>query len=142
MEQSALAEVASQNPAPDDLGPLLPICKLVSRKVEKTKQIAKKTEKKVNPSLTLKTVELNWAIDPHDLSHRIERIREFLRKGFRVDVLMAPKRKGRKAEEQEARGVLRKVREVADSVEGAKEWKGMEGKVGGTATVYLEGKSI
>lgn len=101
-----------------------------------------KKKNKENPALTLKTIELNWAIDKHDLGHRLETMRGFLRKGFRVDVLLVGKRKKRKAEPEEAANTLRGVRECIESVEGAKEWKAMEGKVGGLVKMYIEGKAV
>ena len=92
--------------------------------------------------MTLKTIELNWAIDSHDLKHRLETMRGFLRKGYRVDVLLVGKKRKRKAEPEEAQATLRGVKECIESVEGAKEWKTMEGKVGSMVKLYAEGKAV
>jgi translation initiation factor IF-3 len=119
--------------------PEIPVCKIINKEI--VRKAAKSLKKKpANPSQTVKTLELNWAIDPHDLGHRLRRMQEFLEKGYRVDVLLVGKRKKRKASPEEAAETLRRIREEAEGVEGAKEWKAMEGKVGGQVTVYLEGK--
>lgn len=129
--------------------PTLPICKIVplshflpaKYKATATEGAGlKKKEKKSNPALTLKTLELNWAIDAHDLEHRLNTMKGFLRKGYRVDVLLIGKRKKRKAEPEEAQQTLRRVKEAVGEVEGAKEWKAMDGKVGGMMKLFVEGK--
>ncbi|KFY61969.1 hypothetical protein V497_02673 [Pseudogymnoascus sp. VKM F-4516 (FW-969)] len=124
---------------PTRAAPEIPVCKIINKEI--VRKAAKSLKKKpANPSQTVKTLELNWAIDPHDLGHRLRRMQEFLEKGYRVDVLLVGKRKKRKASPEEAAETLRRIREEAEGVEGAKEWKAMEGKVGGQVTVYLEGK--
>jgi translation initiation factor IF-3 len=100
-----------------------------------------KTKKVKSPTAVLKTIELNWAIDANDLGHRIKRVTDFLAKGNRVEVVMAGKRKGRRATTEEARSLMTRVREAVEEVEGAKEWKPMEGAVLGQATLYFEGKA-
>jgi len=128
-------EVAAERAAPT-----IPVCKIILKAAARAAEKAR-TKKKGNPALTLKTLELNWAIDPHDLGHRLKRMREFLEKGYRVDVLLAGKRKKRKATPEEAEETLRKVRECVEEVEGAREWKSMEGKVGVQVMLYIEGKA-
>lgn len=120
--------------------PEIPVCKIINKAAEQ-KAVKAMKKKPANPSQTVKTLELNWAIDPHDLGHRLKRMQEFLEKGYRVDVVLIGKRKKRKATPEEAAETLRRIREGAEEVEGAKEWKAMEGKVGGLVTVYLEGKA-
>jgi translation initiation factor IF-3 len=118
----------------------MPICKIVSIAALKKAEYEKNKSKKASAAQwTIKKIELNWAIDGHDLRHRLERVQEFLAKGWRVEVLMAPKRKGRRATEEEARQLVAKVKETVNLVEGAREWKGMEGVILGQATMYLEG---
>lgn len=115
-----------------------PICKIMDKKAmrdaEKAKAVAARRS-----TVTTKTIELNWAIDGNDLGHRLQRIRDFLGKGNRVEVMMAPKRKGRKASEEEAQVLVERIREAIGGCE-AKEFKPMEGKLLGTATIYAEGK--
>lgn len=131
--------------------PTLPICKIVPvshflpakyKPQTATGAPPPKKVKKSNPALTLKTLELNWAIDGHDLEHRLNTMKGFLRKGFRVDVLLVGKRKKRKAEPEEAERTLRTVKEAIAEVEGAKEWKAQDGKVGGMMKLFVEGKEV
>ena len=108
--------------------------KKAMRDAEKAKQVAARKS-----MVATKTIELNWAIDGNDLEHRLHRMRDFLGKGNKVEVMMAPKRKGRKATEEEARVLVQRIREAIER-EGARESKTMEGKLLGTATIYAEGK--
>ena len=115
-----------------------PICKILNKKAMRDAEKAKILAAKKG-TITTKTIELNWAIDGNDLGHRLSRIRDFLAKGNRVEVMMAPKRKGRKASEEEAKALTDRVRKVIEECE-ARESKPMEGRMLGTATIYAEGK--
>ncbi len=107
-------------------------------------RIADKAKAKAKPGrglVTTKTIELNWAIDRNDLSHRIAKMKVFLGKGYRVEVVLAPKKKGRRATDEDADQVMRRIKEAVGEVSGAKEIKPMEGKILGTTTLYFEGKA-
>ena len=106
------------------------------REVEKAKQKAAR----MSGGPSTKTIELNWAIDGNDLNHRLNRIREFLEKGLKVEVIMAPKKKGRKATEEEGQRLIERIKGVMGEVEGARENKPMIGKVLLQATIFMEGK--
>lgn len=56
-----------------------------------------------------------------------------------MEVVLATKKRGRKATAAECEEVLGKLREVAGSVNGVKE-SPMEGKMGGFATLTFQGK--
>jgi len=114
-----------------------PICKILSKQILRENE---KSRTKKKDTAILKTIELNWAIDPHDMKHRLERIKEFLTKGWRVDIVMAGKKKGRRATPEEAYSLVGAIRDAITQVEGSKEWKKMEGKVGAVATIFAEGK--
>lgn len=125
-----------------------PICKIMDKKAMREAEKAKAKATR-SSAVTVKTIELNWAIDGNDLAHRLQRMKDFLGKGNRVEVLLAAKRKGRKASEKEAQILLEKIRGAIGEVEGAKESKPMEGRMEGTegqmlgnATIYAEGKSV
>ncbi len=91
---------------------------------------------------TAKEIELNWAIDRHDLAHQLNKMQDFLEQGFRVHVIMAGKRRGQQATLEQRQQLLDLVRERVKAVDGAKEYKPVEGKLGGMTTLYLEPKSI
>lgn len=139
-EQPSEPAPSSEDDGPARATPEIPVCKILNKQALRDAARAK-TKKPSNPALTLKTLELNWAIDPHDLEHRLKRMREFLEKGYRVDVLLVGKRKKRKASLEEAQEALRRVKEGVEAVEGAREWKAMEGKVGGQVMLYIEGRA-
>lgn len=124
----------------------LPVCKIINKKDAYTKQRqqkddAKERKKVADKEKSVKTLELNWAMDTNDLGHRLSKVEEFLRDGRRVEVVLASKKRGRKASVEECKEVLRRIREVVGGVEGAKEGKGMEGKVGGFATLFFQGRA-
>ena len=132
--KDVLVQVASQEGQPA-------ICKVMDksklRESERAKSKAKSTR---NANHVLKQLELNWAIDANDLGHRLDRMQFLLEKGNRVDVVLAAKRRGRKATTEEAEGVLSKIRARIEATEGAKEIKPMEGRMLATATLFFEGK--
>lgn len=128
---------------PDPAHP--PVCRVVSKidlrtQHEKKVELARKQAKGVTGP-PQKNLELNWAIGGGDLKHRIGKLREFLGEGRRVEVLLGPKKKGRKASPEEAEGVLRAVEEVVKECRGAKEVK-REGSVGAVLTIVYEGKKV
>ncbi|KAH0564877.1 hypothetical protein GP486_001734 [Trichoglossum hirsutum] len=114
----------------------IPICKIVPRKELRDRERAKPVK---NPANIVKQLELNWAIDSNDLGHRLNKMREFLEKGMRVEVILANKRKGRKANAEEAAAVVRRIREKITEVEGAREWRSADGRVMGQMTMFLQG---
>jgi len=119
-----------------------PICKIMD--LGQMYQAAKKKKKQQFSSRSnavTKTIELNWAVNAGDLEHRLERMKEFLGKGYKVEVVLASKskRKGRQATREEAEEVLRRVRGVVGETEGAKESRASEGNVLGTMTIHFEG---
>ncbi|KAK5113748.1 hypothetical protein LTR85_010765 [Meristemomyces frigidus] len=136
--------------SPDEPGNrnFIPVCKVMGKKEQyEAEQKAKKASKerkaesvKVN---SVKTLELNWAIDGNDLGHRLERVAEFLAEGRRVEIVLAAKKKGRgrRATQAECEGVLKAIYGTVDAVPGAKELKRLDGKVGGFATLVLQGRA-
>ncbi|KAI9874567.1 MAG: hypothetical protein M1830_009597 [Pleopsidium flavum] len=128
-----LIEVASAQPGKP------PVCKIYEKKARREAERAKAKAPKTAATL-MKQLELNWAIDPNDLGHRLNKIQELLEQGRRVEIILAGKRKGRKATEDEAQTVLKRLRGRVEELEGAREWKEMEGKVLEQATLFFEGK--
>jgi translation initiation factor IF-3 len=122
----------------DDDNPGMAICRIFNLEDEKAKQhtIDKKAQRKKLLEKKTKELELNWAIDPHDLTYKLKALRRFLERGLRVDVLLSKKKRGRTASVEEATNVLLQVRELAAQMN-VKE-KRQEGRIGGTMTFTLE----
>lgn len=138
-----LVQLSPWDPEQEGYVPM-PVCKIISKKEAYESEKKKKAAVKENKAAaakerTVKTLELNWAIDGNDLAHRMEKVKTFLEEGRRVEVVLATKKRGRKATAAECEEVLGKLREVAGSVNGVKE-SPMEGKMGGFATLTFQGK--
>ncbi|KAJ9142555.1 hypothetical protein NKR19_g7170 [Coniochaeta hoffmannii] len=128
-------------------GSRYPICVVLDRRAYEegeARRAAEEREKALGERKAkkgMKELEINWAIDKHDLEHKMKKFREFLGKGLRVDVLLLrrPRKKGRQATEEEVEETLRKVREEAASVAGTREYKGASGVIGERYQLYFEG---
>lgn len=128
-------------PDPNDIPTARIISKMALReKHQKTLETARKLAKSQG-SASVKNLELNWAIAGGDLGHRLEKLKGFLREGKKVEVMFGPKRRGKKATEQQAEGVLKAVRDAVGECKGANEAKS-EGVVGGVLTVVFEGRKL
>lgn len=128
---------------PDPAHP--PVCRVVSKmdlraQHERKLDAARKQAKGVTGP-PQKNLELNWAIGGGDLKHRLNKLQEFLLEGRRVEVLLGPKKKGRKATPEEANAVYKAVLGAVDECKGAKEVK-REGTVGAVLTLIFEGKKV
>lgn len=122
----------------------VPTCRVVS-KIDLRAQHSKKMDllrrqaKGQGAGPPQKNLELNWAIAGGDLKHRLGRLKEFLSEGRKVEVLLGPKKKGRKATEQEANDTMQAVRDAVTECKGAGELRS-EGDVGGVLTIVFQGK--
>lgn len=126
-----------------DTRPRIPVCKIVDKKAFRLSQIQKDKAKK-NAALTTKQIELNWAISQHDLSHRLDKLKEFLTQGRRVEVVFGKKRKGwmqrKDVTDEEAQALLHQIREAVKTVESSREWQSMEGQARRQAIMFFEAK--
>jgi translation initiation factor IF-3 len=86
-------------------------------------------------------MELNWAIGPHDLDIKLGQLEAFLDKGKTVEIILAAKRKQRKATLEEGEGVLTKIRERLMKID-AREVKPMGGQVLKQATLTVRKKGV
>lgn len=77
-----------------------------------------------------KQIEFNWAIGPQDLSMKLNNLRKFVEKGKRVEILLAAKKRSRKATPEEVEKVMKQIEQAVLGIEGCKEVKPREGKVG------------
>ncbi|KAI0852355.1 hypothetical protein F5Y00DRAFT_193746 [Daldinia vernicosa] len=88
-----------------------------------------------------KELEFSWGISAHDLGHKLRRLRQFLDLGLNVEVILAKKRGAKPVSTETAQAVLEAVRGVLGLVDGAKETRKMDGRVGGVVRLYFEGPS-
>lgn len=121
----------------------IPVVKLVTNDElrEESRNRNKVVVKQKKGEDSSKQVELNWAITENDLGYRLKRIEQFLKEGRRVEVLIAPKKGGRRATKDEIDELLATMRATIAEVEGgSEEWKKMEGKIGGQVTLFFQPK--
>ncbi|GAP93198.1 putative translation initiation factor IF-3 [Rosellinia necatrix] len=118
--------------------PSAAICRIVDTAAQKAAAASAALETRRQAQQT-KTLEINWAIAPHDLGHRMRRLAEFLGKGMRVEVMLARKRGTRKATADEASALADAIREVAEATPGCTEYKKADGVVGGVFRMFFEG---
>lgn len=124
-----------------------PVCKMsdkkAAREAEEAKLKAAKAVKKT--SRQSKQLLLSWTVSDNDLGHRMARLKEFLEKGSKVELVFGSQRKSgwakkRAPTEEEANGVLEKIRKAVGEVEGAQE-KEMQGTIGKEAVLSFECKA-
>ncbi|KAH8789042.1 hypothetical protein F5882DRAFT_402647 [Hyaloscypha sp. PMI_1271] len=114
-----------------------PICKIMNKEAVRAAEKAKL--KGARSAVTEKTIELNWAIDANDLSHRMTKMKGFLMKGNRVEIVLGAKRKGKKATVEEAEALIARVKAAVAEVEGTRASKPADGKLLGVYTLQFEG---
>lgn len=105
----------------------------VYEKTELLKQVREREERVKQQLLAAKErkpkqIELNWAISENDLELKLKQLEAFLAKGKKVEILLASKKKQRKASMEEGTAVIKKVRQKIRDI-GAKEVKALEGQV-------------
>ncbi|KAJ5450125.1 uncharacterized protein N7458_006574 [Penicillium daleae] len=105
-----------------------PVCKILNKMEAKQHEKAKAKSAKVAKVQT-KQIELNWAIDAHDLSHRLKQLTNFLEKGRKVEVIMKRKKAKRAPTVDEIKQVIQSVLDTTREV-GATQVKAMEGEPG------------
>ncbi|CAJ2507890.1 Uu.00g090760.m01.CDS01 [Anthostomella pinea] len=122
-------------------GPSAAICRIID-KVAAAAEASAAAKTARRKAVNKKELELNWAIAPNDLEHKLRRLREFLDKGMHVELMLARKRRGRPATAAESAEVLRRIREAVEEVPGAKEVRKMDGTVGGVVRMFFEGLAL
>lgn len=122
----------------------VPTCRITDKRAlreqfERKLSVVRRQAKGQGAGPSMKKLELNWAIAGGDLRHRLEKLREFLKEGRKVEVMLGPKKRGKKASEEEANAVLTQVRDAVGECRGAGEVKS-SGEVGGVMMLVFEGK--
>ncbi|KKY19370.1 putative translation initiation factor if3 [Phaeomoniella chlamydospora] len=122
----------------------IPVCKIMERKAlilqrmerdSKAKERAKATRAKAS-----KELEVNWAISQNDLRLKLQQLEGFVSQGKRVVIVLAGRRRGRKATAEEAEDVLLQIRQKVREI-GAVEGRPMQGNMLGSATISIEKRS-
>jgi translation initiation factor IF-3 len=79
--------------------------------------------------VSVKQMELNWAIDNNDLTHRLKQITAFLEKGCKVEIILLRKKGKRPPTVEEVKSVMDKVLQAVKDAD-AVQTKAMEGEPG------------
>ncbi|ERF74324.1 hypothetical protein EPUS_02011 [Endocarpon pusillum Z07020] len=122
------------------------ICRIMTKadllKQKKDKERMQQEHKKSLKQSVPKQIELNWAIGPNDLEHKMTQMKGFIKDGKKVEVVLASKKRQRQATPEEGQEVLRKVKEKlaeADAIE-IKEMQG--GEVGKHTVLTIRKKGF
>lgn len=84
-----------------------------------------------------KQIEMNWAIGQHDLEMKLKQLEKFLAEGRTVEVLMAHKKRQRRATMEEAQETLNTLKKKVEEV-GGRERSALQGHVGAQASLVVE----
>lgn len=98
------------------------ICKIIS-KLEEREREKQKLKLSSPKDQAAKELEFHWNIGPHDLKRKMDRLKEFLEEGRRVDILIKRRRKWENPSIQEVRLLEGTIQGVAEGVIGTKEYK-------------------
>ncbi|EXJ79472.1 hypothetical protein A1O1_08736 [Capronia coronata CBS 617.96] len=103
----------------------------------KDKEAAQRRVQHAQKEKRPKQIEVNWAISNNDLQLKLKQMEDFLRKGKKVEILLASKRRQRKASTEEAETLLKTLKEKIQEV-GAVEIAPMEGALLRQATMSVK----
>lgn len=121
----------------------VPVCKIMRmsdfRNEERAKEKAVRMAKHASKTST-KQIELNWSIDPHDLSHRLKKLSGFIEKGRTVEIVLTKKRNKRMATTDEIKQLMDRLRAAIEEAN-AHQTKSMDGEIGKTLTITVEKKN-
>lgn len=121
----------------------VPVCKIMTlsdfRDEERAKERAVRMAKHTAKTST-KQIELNWSIDPHDLSHRLKKLSGFIDKGRTVEIVLTKKRNKRMATADEIKQLMDRLRAAIEEAN-ALQTKPMDGEIGKTLTITVEKKN-
>lgn len=115
-----------------------PVCKILSKKMMREQEKAKAKAAHAAKTST-KQIELNWAIDQHDLAHRLKQLASFIEKGRRVELILTRKKGKRAPTAEEVNNLMESVTEAIEEVN-AMQVKPMEGQPGKHVMFVLKKK--
>lgn len=141
-------EEAAEAPQTRSKRPTIPICAIMSKEKYEEHVENERKEQRIR-DLGTKELEISWSIDQHDLGHKVRRLREFLGKGYTVQVtFLKNKKKGKKRsadkddDNSAAAEAVRAVEEAVAEIPGAKQCKKPEGSVGRTLTLTFDAPGV
>ncbi|KAL3444495.1 translation initiation factor IF-3, C-terminal domain-containing protein [Aspergillus insuetus] len=105
-----------------------PVCKIVNRAALRESERAYAKAARA-AKVSVKQMELNWAIDNNDLAHRLKQITAFLEKGCKVEIILLRKKGKRPPTVEEVKSVMDKVLQAIKDAD-AVQTKAMEGEPG------------
>lgn len=144
LQLNAAEEHLIQVSPPDDKRPTA-IVKVFKRadliRQKREKQKAQQKQQKSMKDKAPKQIELNWAIGPRDLEMKLGQLESFIEKGKTVEIILAAKRKQRRASVEEGEEVLKKIRDKMVDIDG-KEVKPMEGQLLKQAILTIRKKGV
>lgn len=116
-----------------------PICKVFNRQaVNEKAQRIRAHHKETKKRTEAKTLEINWAIDTHDLLVRFKKLKQFLAAGRRVDIILKRKRRGKKQPtEGDINELLEKIKAAIEESNGT-QFKPAEGEPGKEYIMHVE----
>lgn len=115
-----------------------PVCKILSKKMMREQEKAKAKAAHASKTST-KQIELNWAIDQHDLAHRLKQLESFIDKGRRVELILTRKKGKRAPTAEEVNNLMERATEAIEEVN-AMQVKPMEGQPGKHVMFVLKKK--
>ena len=110
---------------------------LIKRTVEREKQM--REQQRNTKASKPKQIELNWAIAENDLNIKLRTMEEFLEKGKKVEIMLASRKRQKRASPDEAQLLLKNVRDRINDI-GAREAK-HEGQLLKHTTLTVEKKA-
>lgn len=116
----------------------LPVCKVMNKKILREQEKAK-AKAAHSAKTAIKQIELNWAIDGHDLTHRMKQLVSFLEKGRKVEIILARKKGKRAPTVEEVKKVMDTVLDTIKEADAA-QVKPMEGEPGKHVLIVVKKK--
>ena len=87
---------------------IMTIADLLQQKEAKERTL--KEQRRSSKQNVPKKIEINWAIGSNDLEHKLTQLKRFIQDGKKVEVVLANKRRQRRATPEEGRELLSKIR--------------------------------
>lgn len=114
------------------------ICKIV-QKLQERQALKAKSKKHKDPNMTMKEIELGWAISAADLEHKMHLMRSFLEQGRRVEITAGQKKGQKLMGRKEMEALVAKIKKAITDAE-ATEISPMRGEIGSRLTIIAGGR--